>query len=114
MNRARHAAGIPLLPVLPTLPAPPLVVSVTLLYSISCSADGGAKSSSEQLDPEPPLSGPSILGNHANQLQQALTSASQIRTLSPADADAWAHYYLGAECDPARAPDAILAAVGVL
>ncbi|EKD00972.1 hypothetical protein A1Q2_04739 [Trichosporon asahii var. asahii CBS 8904] len=69
MNRARHAAGIPLLPVLPTLPAPPLV---------------------------------------------ALTSASQIRTLSPADADAWAHYYLGAECDPARAPDAILAAVGVL
>lgn len=45
---------------------------------------------------------------------QALTSASQIRTLSPADADAWAHYYLGAECDPARAPDAILAAVGVL
>lgn len=57
---------------------------------------------------------PSILGNHANKLQQALTSASQIRTLSPADADAWAHYYLGAECDPARAPDAILAAVGVL
>lgn len=27
MNRARHAAGIPLLPVLPALPAPPLVVS---------------------------------------------------------------------------------------
>lgn len=46
-------------------------------------------------------------------LSQALTSARQIRTLEPADADAWAHYYLGAECEASRAADAVLAAVGL-